>query len=340
MPSRNPASIGLHLAATAATALGWAGIPCAAGVEGTVRNATTGGPAAGVTLTLSSFEDGMTLLEETVSGTDGAFSFEKELPAIAEGQQLAGSVRAEHDGVNYTEILPVGAATRDVLVTVYSASADAVPPPDSRAVILEPGEAEMIVREFYPFFNNSSPPVTYSSEAGTLRFFLPEAAQGLVRVSGTGPAGMSLPSTALPSETADVYKVDFPLKPGENRIELTYVLPHENGAKFTVRSMYPTLGTRVAVPEGFSIEGSGISPAGRIPDTNWALYDVPDAEPVAIAVTRRPSSSSQISIEPAPIANELGWIAGLAVLILGLGFAHLLASATPRGREARSGPEG
>ena len=278
-------------------------------------------------------------VEETVSGSDGAFSFEKELPAVAEGQQLVGSIRAEHDGVNYTEILPAGAATRDVRVTVYSASAEAIPPPDGRAVVLEPGETEMIVQEIFVFVNDSSPPITYSSAAGTLRFFLPEAAQGVVRVSGTGPAGMPLTSTALPSETTGVYKVDFPLKPGENRIDLSYLLPHENGAEFTVRSMYPTLGTRVAVPEGVSLDGSGISLSGSMPETNLILYDVPDAGPVAIAVTRRPSSSSQISIEPAPIANELGWIAGLAVLILGLGFAHLLASSTPSTREVRSSPE-
>ena len=340
MQSRNAVPVGLHLAVATGIAVGWFAAPCTAGVEGTVRNATTGGPAAGVTLTLSTFEGGMRPLEETVSGTDGAFSFDRELPPLGEGQQLAGSIRAEFDGVNYTEILPVGAATRDVQVTVYSASAEAIPPPDARVVILEPGETEMIVREFYPFFNSSSPPVTYSSEAGTLRFFLAEVAQGLVRVSGTGPAGMSLPSTALPSETANVYKVDFPLKPGENRIDLTYMLPYENGAEFTVRSTYPTLRTRVAVPDGVRLEGSGITLFGREPETNMALYDVPDAGPVAIAVIRRPSSSSQISIEPAPIANELGWIAGLAVMILGLGFAHLLASAAPRSGEGRSGPEG
>ena len=340
MASRNPASIGLHLAVTAFTALAWIGMPCAAGVEGTVLNATTGGPAAGVTLTLSSFEDGMTLLEETVSGTDGAFSFEKELPAVTEGQQMLGSIRAEHDGINYTKILPAGAATRDVLVTVYSASSEAIPPPDVRAVVLEPGETEMIVQDIFLFVNDSSPPVTYSSEAGTLRFVLPEAARGVVRVSGTGPAGMPLTSTALPSETTGVYKVDFPLKPGENRIALSYLLPHENGAEFSVRSMYPALETRVAVPDGVSLEGAGIAPVGREPTTNFELYDVPDGGPVAIAVTRRPSGSSQISIEPAPIANELGWIAGLAVLILGLGFAHLLASATPRSGKAGSGPEG
>ena len=340
MPSRNAVPIGLHLAVAAGIAVGWFATPCTAAVEGTVRNATTGGPAAGVTLTLSTFEGGMRPLEETVSGADGAFSFDKELPAVGEGQQLAGSIRAEHDGVNYTEILPVGAATQDVPVTVYSASADGIPPPEGRAVFLEPGETEMMVRDIYPFVNNSSPPVTYSSETGTLRFFLPEAAQGLVRVSGTGPAGMALPSTALASETANVYKVDFPLKPGKNSIELAYVVPHEDGAEFTVRSMYPTLGTRVVVPGGWSLEGPGLSRLGNVPETNLALYDLADAGPVAITVTRRPSTSSQISIEPAPIANELGWIAGLAVLILGLGFAHLLASATPRSGKVRSGPEG
>lgn len=151
---------------------------------------------------------------------------------------------------------------------------------------------------------------------------------------------MALPSTALPSETADVYKVDFPLKPGENRIDLTYVLPHENGAEFTVRSMHPTLQTHLAVPDDVNLEGSGITLVGREPKTNWVIYDLPDSGSVDIAVTRRPSSSSQISIEPAPIANELGWIAGLAVLILGLGFAHLLASATPRSGRVRSDPEG
>ena len=161
---------------------------------------------------------------------------------------------------------------------------------------------------------------------------------------------MPLTSTALPSETAEVYKVDFPLKPGANRIELTYLLPHENGAEFTVRSMYPALVTRVAVPEGVSLEGTDLSFLEREPETNAAVYEVIDAGPVAIAVSGQgvfrsedaggTSSATQISIEPAPIANELGWIAGLAMLILGLGFAHLLTSGAPGGSEARSGPEG
>ena len=350
MPASDSRETRLHLAVAAAAVLSWAATPAAAGVQGTVVNATTGEPAAGVMLTLSSFVGGMTPLEETVSGADGAFVFQKELPPVAEGQPYAGAIRTELDGVGYTEILDSEAATEPVLVTVYSASADASLQPDNRIVILEPGEAEMIVRELYVFRNESSPPVTYSSEAGTLRFFLPDAAEGIVQVSGVGPAGMPLTSTALPTDVTGVHKVDFPLKPGESRINLAYLLPHADGSEFTLRSTYPSLATRIATPDGVNVEGEGISPLGREPSTNAPIYSVADAEPVAITVTGQgafgsgstatSSRPTQISIEPAPIASELAWITGLAILILGLGFAHLLTSGAPRSSEVRSGPEG
>ena len=80
----------------------------------------------------------------------------------------------------------------------------------------------MLLRESFQFVNASSPPVTYSSAAGTLNFYLPPEAGGGVDVSGTGPAGMPLRSTALPAGPDNIYKVDFPLKPGENRIDLQY----------------------------------------------------------------------------------------------------------------------
>ena len=93
---------------------------------------------------------------------------------------------------------------------------------------------------------------------------------------------MALPSTALPSETAHVYKVDFPLKPGENRIELTYVLPHEDGGEFTVRSMYPTLETRVAGSRRLEPGGLGHQPvrdASRSPTWRSMTSSTPDRLP-------------------------------------------------------------
>lgn len=344
MPRRLLRGTCLPTLAAAVVASAW---PVSGAVSGTVRNGTTGAGAPGVTLTLSSFLGGMTPVEETVTDADGRFAFDKELPAVATGQPFAGAIRAELDGINYTEILRADDALDDVTVTVYSASADGIAPPSNRVVILEPGGAEMVVRESFQFFNDSEPPVTYSTADGTLRFFLPDEAKGVVQVSGTGPAGMPLRSTALPAGAEGLYKVDFPLKPGENRIDLSYVVPFADGGPFTLHSIYPEVATRVAAPEGVEISGESVQLFGREPSTNAAIYSVPPGSgPVALAVSgqgtlRREappaSASAEISIEPAPIARELAWIAGLAVLILGLGFVHLLTSrrAAAPGRQAR-----
>ncbi len=317
--------------------------PLTAQVKGSVVNATTGGPAESVSLTLSSFRGGMTPIEEAVSGPDGRFEFTKQLPAAETGQPFAGAIRAEFEGIGYTEILRSDSLGEDVRITVYSVSATGVPSPANRVVILEPNGGELFVRDGYQFVTDSATPVTYSSEDGTLRFHLPAAARGDVEVSGTGPAGMPLRSTALPAGEPGIYKVDFPLKPGENRIDLAYTIPYEDGMEFTVRSVYPGVATRAATPEGVELGGAGVTPLGKEPTTKASIYTLPDTPEATVTVTgegrlrtRAPAASSgqsDISIEPAPVASELPWIVGLALLIFGVGFVHLLGSKLPPGRE-------
>ena len=341
--------VGLRLPLATAILLASVGIAAQGAVRGIVRNATTGGPAANVTLTLSSFRGGMTPVGETVSAADGSFAFDKELPAVSAGQPFAGAIRAEHDGIGYTEILRSDTELDDVTIIVYSAIDGDLIRPTNRVVILEPGEGRMLVRESFQFLNDSEPPVTYSSADGTLRFHLPEAAGGDVQVSGTGPAGMPLRSTALPTPESEIYKVDFPIKPGENRIDLSYSIPHRDGTQFTLRSVYPEVATRVAAPEGVQISGENVQSLGNEPTTNAAIYAVPEASAVTLAVSGRgalntegPSggAGAQISVEPAPIARELPWLAGLAILILGLGFAHHLAARPSEANAQRTRKEG
>ena len=311
-------------------------------VKGQVVNATIGRPAAGVALTLSSFRDGMTPLEETVSDSDGSFSFSKELPSVSGRQPFAGAIRAEQDGVFYTEILSSDDPLDNVVITVHSTSETDLPEPNIRLVILEPSGEEMNVREIYMFANDSDPPVTYSSEDGTLRFHLPESAQGEVDVSGEGPAGMPLPSSALPTAESGIYKVDFPLKPGQNTITLNYRVAHEENIPFTLRSVYDGVETRLAAPEGVSVSGSDLTSFGEHPETRASIYSVAPKAAVELRVegqgqlrapeTPATGAPAQISIEPAPIAKELFWILGISVLIFGLGFYHLLKSTLPDGR--------
>jgi len=320
-----------------ATLLGCLGSADAA-VKGTVRNATTGQPAVGVMLTLSTFQGGMTPVEEVTSGTDGTFEFTKDLPEVPPQQPFMGAIRAEFEAVGYTELLRRDMNLEDLGLVVYSASSRNLPKPDGRIVIFEPGPAEMVVNESYQFFNASNPPVTYSSEAGTLRFYLPPEAKGIVQVSGTGPAGMPLQNTGMPSGEENIYKVDFPLKPGENRVDVTYLIPREEDVPLEIHSIYRGVPTRVAAPTGVTISGEGVASVGQEPTTQAVIYDLPDVESVSLTVVgegglRRSSPApaggsggGDISVQPAPVANEFYWIVGLTVLILGIGFYHLLTS--------------
>lgn len=336
---RNPGKP-LRLATLLCVALAYVPRTAAGAVQGTVINGTTGQPASGVPLTLSSFLGGMTPVEETESAADGAFTFTKELPSVSAEQPFAGAVRAELDGVFYTEILPSDSALDNVRIQVYSAKETDIPPPSIRVVILEPEGAAMTVRETFIIANASVPPVTYSSEDGTLKFYLPEEAGGQVSASVTGPAGMPLPSTALPTGNDGIYKVDFGLKPGESRINLQYAIPYEDEAVFRLHTVYDGLETRLGVPEGVTVEGGDIIPLGTEPTIQASVYGVPGNEAVDLVVrgrgtlAQRPSPGAQISVEPAPVAKELPWIVVISIVILGLGFFHLFSSEMPSGRRS------
>ena len=286
----------------------------------------------------------MTPLEETVSQPDGSFEFTKALPPVSAGQPFAGAIRAEHGGIGYTEILRGGEAHDSVRVTVYSVEEQELPAPVNRVLILEPGAEELLLRESFQFVNDSNPPVTYSSAAGTLNFYLPAEAQGSVDVSGTGPAGMPLRSTALPAGPENIYKVDFPLKPGENRIDLQYAVPYSDGMQFTTRSTYPGVNTRLAAPARREPRGNRCrQPRPRAHDPGFDLHGagraggdltVSGSGQLRTGAGSGAGGQAEISIEQAPVSKELPWIAGLAIAILGLGST----TCCPRGYRDRAGP--
>ncbi len=324
--------------------------PLSAQVRGTVVNATAGQPAAGVALTLSTFSGGMRPIEEARSKADGSFAFSKRLPAVASGQPFQGAIRAEHEGVGYTEILGSDALHDDVRITVYSVQAEDIPPPAVRVLLLQPDGSRLQIHELYQFVNDSDRPVTYSSDGGTLRFHLPSEAGGQVDVSGTGPAGMPLRSSALQTDNPDLYKVDFPIKPGVNRIDVTYSVPHADGGEFTVRSFYPATETRIAAPEGVQIAGEGLTAMGQEPTTRASTYLLEGAGDVALVISGQgqlrsgtfdnEAGQADVSVEPAPVARELRWLLVLAILILGTGFLHLLNSSRPADHGASGAGKG
>jgi hypothetical protein len=307
-------------------------------VSGKVLNRTTGQPAGGVFVTLLKFENGMDPVEEVQTKPDGTFAFEKEIVA-AGGGPVAGGLRVDYQGVSYSEMLPPGRPTTGLEISVYSVEENETLNPSGRVFILEPGGSEMVVSESYAFLNESSPPRAYRNPLeGTLRFWLPPEAKGIVQVSTSGPQGMPLRSVAQPAGEENVYKVDFALKPGENSINLTYLVPYSGKETFRGRSLYPDVPTRLAAPAGVSLTGENVVVMGQEPKTQATVYQIAangafefeiagQGQLARAASPSEPASSSggggDIRIAPAPVAKELYWILGLTTAILGAGFLHL-----------------
>jgi hypothetical protein len=214
--------------------------------------------------------------------------------------------------------------------------------PAQRIVILEPGPQEVVVNESFLFSNDETPPVTFRNPVrGALQFYLPEEAKGIVDVQGVGPAGMSLNASADPTDEPGWYMVDFPIKPGSNRIGLSYVAARPpDGEALSLPTRYPTAHTRIAAPAGaggVKLAGPNLTTMGIEPQMQVEIFDLALGAEAAVTIegslAPRPAASgvgggspNQISIQDAPVATELWWILALIVGILGIGFYNLNTS--------------
>ncbi len=314
-----------------------------AGPSGVVINRTKGKPEARVPVTLISFAQGMDPIEEVYTDADGRFEFSKEVVG-------AGMLRTDHQAVGYSKMLRPG-AMNDLEVEIYEVIDEPTLAPTGRVFVLEPGAGEMVINESYLYENQLDPPATFRDEArGTLRFYLPPEAKGIVQVEATGPARMPLKAVAEKTSEPNIYKVDFAIKPGENRISLTYLTPHPDGeSEFISKSPYAAIQTRIAAPAGVELSGENLQSFGEEPSTKATIYEVLNGGDFRLTIkgqgrlTRSApappaggGSPNEISIEPAPIAKEGPLVMGLAAAILALGFFLLLTTGGKENADGRS----
>ena len=302
-------------------------------VEGVVRNGTTGSPASGVQLTLIRAGESKESLGQVTSGRGGRFRFQPvEVPA----PPVMLLVQAEHDGVRYTEPL---AGTAPVEMTVYKvgATASAIRVSE-RAVILHPTGGKLLVNEFYRLWNGSEPPATYASEGGTFRFYVPKEGNRSVQVSLRGASGMSIPLEPQPyAARSGVLAVRHPLKPGENRIEVSYHLDYPGSLEFASQAAEQVERTRLAIPEGVSVEGEGLTELGSEPETRFRIYDVASNDRWTLRLTGegQPASGatregrgaaereSDVVSRLGPVGQKRTLLLAAVLVTLGMGFVRL-----------------
>jgi len=231
-------------------------LPAFAGtLTGTVTNGTTGKAMPHQDVILISLQGGMQPVETVQTDGEGRFRFNR--PEIGQGPLL---VRVPYQSVNYHQAAPPGRDTVEVKVFEASAPASATQL-TSRTIICQPNGTRLLVGEEFVIENAAKPPATYANSKGTFEFELPAGAQ-LGQVSASGPGGMPVTQGTI-DKAKNRYAVDFPLKPGESNIRVSYELPYE-GDKAMIRAtaLVPVARVMLAAPVGVQLSGDGFAPAG------------------------------------------------------------------------------
>ncbi len=228
-------------------------------------------------------------------------------------------------------------------------AAGAAGPELSQHVFLfEPGEKELTVTESF-LFKNPEKTAVHDPVAGAVRVRVPEASGGTIQVTTTGPDNVPRQGASGKTGKKDIYKVDFPIPPGESRIDVAYRLPFTSPGKFSNRPLQKAAVTRLVAPPGVELAGQGLEVAGVEPRSQARIFnaaggkfeiEIRGAGSIRAVDTAAEDEDSGPGIQQIlPRLYDRAWVViGIALAILALGFAMLYRRAPPL--EPESAPRG
>jgi len=224
-------------------------------VHGTVKNGTTGKPAANVEVILIQLQGGMQPVLNSKTDAQGQFTF--DYPAIGTQPML---VRAVYRGINFHQPLPPG--RNELEVDVFEPSRDPQTiSVGTHFVIFQPSGATLEVGEEYAIKNDSQPAQAYFRPDGNFEIALPDGAS-LKQIAAQGPSGMPVVQAPI-DRGKNKYSVAFAFRPGENGVRFSYELPYVgNTASVKLPTVYPGARLVVVAPPSVQIRGEGLEAGG------------------------------------------------------------------------------
>jgi hypothetical protein len=201
-------------------------------------------------------------------------------------------------------------------------------------LLFQPSGGQMTINETY-LFENSGQTSWNDPGAGTLHFFLPAAAAGKVTAEVTGPGSMPIGAPTAKTAKPEIYEIDYPVKPGETRFDLTYQVPYTEGAPYEGKIVTKDDNTYLIVPNGVTIAGEGLNDLGLEPKTQAHLFGfsgsqyhvqltgAPAAAPSDSSGAEPDSAGPQIEQIMPRLYGKTIPILAVALGILALGFALL-----------------
>jgi hypothetical protein len=307
-------------------------LPAFGAVTGTVINRSTGQPQAGATVGFNKLgQNGIELLDQAKSDAQGKFTINQST-----GGGTPFLLRTVYDGVSYNHMLPPGSPTTGLTVDVFNASKEPGSAKVTKHMILfEPSNGQLTVNETF-LLENSGKVAWNDADQGTLKFFLPAGAGGKAQIQATAPGSVPIGAGMLKTAKSDTFAVDFPVKPGETRIDVTYSTPYTAGEAFPGKVPSKDENTYLIAPNGVTLEGTGLNDLGTEPRTQahifglaGSAYEIKLTGMEAAAPGADASGGEQGDSGPGieqimpRVYSQAKAILGIALGILALGFALL-----------------
>jgi len=200
-------------------------------LTGTVKNSTTGKPAAGDEVVLITLGQGMEEAGRTKADSKGNFSFKLN----EQGPHL---VRAIHQGVTYHRMAPPGTTSVELEVFDVAKKLDSGLEVVADMMRVQAEQGQLEVQRMFAVDNKSKPPRTQMNERN-LEFYLPEGAK-IVESSAMTQGGNPLNSAPIPVDDKKTrFAFNFPLRPGTTQFQIAYTLPYTGNANIDPKSIYP-----------------------------------------------------------------------------------------------------
>ncbi len=239
-------------------------------LTGTVRNATTGRPAAHDDVVLLNLMQGMNEAARTKTDAQGRFTFTVQ----GQGPHL---VRANHQNVNYFRAAPPGTTSVEIQVYDVAQKLDGITGTVS-VMRLQTDGGKLQGLDLYAVKNSSTPPRTLMNDR-PFEFYLPDGAQ-IDQVAAESPGGNPVNASAVPASEKDRYYVVFPLRPGETRFQIAWHLPYSGQARLRSRFLLPYEHLAVVLPKSIQfMPEAGTSFSPMTDDTGASLQVASNTAP-------------------------------------------------------------
>jgi len=311
-------------------------LPAFAEINGTVVNQSTGKPQAGATVGIYTMgnKNGLELVDQAKSDAQGKFTVNKDLPGML-------LIRTAFGGITYNHRIAPTDPRTGIGLEVYDVSKQpGAAKVEKHMILFEPTGEQVAVTETY-LFKNEGKSAWYDPDAGTLRIFAPASASKPT-VQATAPGGAPIGAAVTKTAQPDIYAVDFAVKPGDTRFDVSYTMPYKEGETIAGKVASKDDNTYLIVPSGVEMVAQGLNDLGAEPRTQahiWGLsgntYKIALKGTLAPAPEAAPEGASDAGPKIEAVMPRLYKTAPFILLcslgVLGLGFALLYRASPERG---------